>query len=412
MAMENAVYMVDLEAMTISATGMYRSVDALQTSDDQRYIVTAGEPGVAVNELTVTDLENETAVKISAGSSEYIRFLGFIGEDMIYGMVRYNDVQVETSGNLLMPMYRICICDGTGKLIKYYEKDGFFVTDVSIEPGHIQLTRLSGTTGSYQMASDDTITASREDESGRNYLSVAVIDKFERYVQIQTRTAIKVRSLKVTTPSEIISDSLCILEPDKPASVKRFYVYNAEGICGIFVTEAAAVEAAYEIGGTAVEESGNVIWKYASRKTVSQIMEIKGTGIDEGESSLSVCMDVMMGYEGIIRNSEVLLSSGDPVSDILAENMNDVTVLDLTGCTIDQLYFYIDNDIPVMALLQGGGAILITGHNDKELVIMDPSTGELVKKDIEKMESFFENNGNQFITYAYSGAEVWARKTA
>ena len=64
-----------------------------------------------------------------------------------------------------------------------------------------------------------------------------------------------------------------------------------------------------------------------------------------------------------------------------------------------------------MALMQGGGAVLITGHNEKELVIMDPSSGELYKRDITKMAEFFENNGNQFITYAYAGSEIWADKT-
>ncbi|MBO7096988.1 MAG: hypothetical protein J6V94_08520, partial [Lachnospiraceae bacterium] len=156
----------------------------------------------------------------------------------------------------------------------------------------------------------------------------------------------------------------------------------------------------------------NVIWKQTPKKSVNQILEIKENGIDEGENALSVCMDVMLGYEGIIRNSEVLLMSGDSVSDILAENMDSVTVLDLTGCPFDSMYFYIDNDIPVMAMLQGGGAVLITGHNEKELVIMDPATGELYKKDIAKMKEIFENNGNQFITYAYAGSEIWAVKTA
>ena len=154
-----------------------------------------------------------------------------------------------------------------------------------------------------------------------------------------------------------------------------------------------------------------MIWKYSSRKTVNQILEITGGEIGEGESSLSVCMDVMMEHEGVIRNSELLLGSGSSVSDILQENMDNVTVLDLTGCTLDQLYYYMDRDIPVMALMQGGDAVLITGHNEKELVIMDPATGELYKKDITKMTELFENNGNQFITYAYSGSEIWADKT-
>ena len=102
--------------------------------------------------------------------------------------------------------------------------------------------------------------------------------------------------------------------------------------------------------------------------------------------------------------------SYDSLIYILQENMDKVTVLDLTGCTLDQLYYYLDRDIPVMALMQGGGAVLITGHNEKELVILDPASGELYKKDISKMEDVFENNGNQFITYAYAGSEIWADK--
>ena len=412
MTMENAVFRIDPDEKTIRQTGMYWSGDALQTSDDQRLIVTMGNDiNVTVSELTVTDLETEDSVKVSAGSGEYIRFLGFRGEDMIYGVARAGDLQTETSGNLLFPMYRICICDGTGKLLKYYEKEGFYVTDVEIEDNRILLTRLSGSPGAYKGADGDNITFSKEDEIGRNVVSVAVIDKYERYVQIQTASNIKVSSLKVTTPGEIAEESV-ILDPEFSMDADRFYVFDASGICGIYITESAAVEAAMDCGGTAIEENGNVIWKWSPKKTVNQILEIKENSIDEGENALSVCMDVMLGYEGIIRNSEVLLKSGDSVRDILADNMDSVTVLDLTGCPFDSMYFYIDNDIPVLALLQGGGAVLVTGHNEKELVIMDPSTGELYKKDIVKMKELFENNGNQFITYAYAGSEIWAVKTA
>jgi len=412
MNMENVVFRIEPDNGTIRQTGMYWSGDALQASDDQRLIVTMGnDTSETLSELTVTDLETESSVGVSAGAGEYIRFLGFRGEDMIYGVARRGDIQTETSGNLLFPMYRICICDGTGKLLKYYEKEGFYVTDVKIEDNRILLTRLSGSVGAYKAAPGDNITFSLEDETGRNTVSVAVIDKYERYVQIQTASPIKVSSLKVTTPGEIAEESV-VLDPELVRSADRFYVYDTFGICGIYITESAAVEAAFECGGTAVEENGNVIWKWFPKKSINQILEIRENSMDEGESSLSVCMDVMLGYEGIIRNSEVLLESGDSVRDILADNMDSVTVLDLTGCPIDSMYFYIDNDIPVMAMLQGGGAVLITGHNEKELVIMDPATGELYKRDIAKMTELFENNGNQFITYAYSGSEVWAEKTA
>ena len=409
--MENSVFRVDLNEKTIRTTGMYWSGDVLQTSEDQRYIVTIGDTDELSRELAVTDLNNETSVIVSAGIGEYIRFLGFIGEDMIYGVARQGDLQTETSGNILFPMYRICICDGTGKLLTYYEKEGYYVTDAEVKGNMIMLSRLSGSPEAYSTAPEDSITSKSEDQTGRNYLSVAVIDKYERYVQIQTRNPIKVNSLKVTTPGEILSEEVQVLNPSLSEDLKRFYVFDAVGGCSIYLSESAAVEAAYDCSGTAIEENGNVIWKYSSRKTVNQILEITAEGIDEGESALSVCMDIMMDHEGVIRNSELLLGAGSSVSDILQENMNNVTVLDLTGCSLDQLYYYMDRDIPVMALMQGGGAVLITGHNEKELVIMDPATGELYKKDIAKMADLFENNGNQFITYAYAGSEIWADKT-
>ena len=125
MTMENAVFRIEPDEKTIRQTGMYWSGNALQTSDDQRLIVTMGNDiNVTVSELTVTDLETEDSVKVSAGTGEYIRFLGFRGEDMIYGVARRGDIQTETSGNLLFPMYRICICDGSRLSAHTPDRDG------------------------------------------------------------------------------------------------------------------------------------------------------------------------------------------------------------------------------------------------------------------------------------------------
>lgn len=410
--LENSVYRVDTEEKTIRTTGMYWSGDTLQTSRDQRLIVTMGaDVNIPNASLTVTDLETESSVTISGGQGEYVRFLGFIGEDMVYGIARQSDVVYETSGNLLFPMYRVCICDGTGMLLKYYEKEGYYVSGVDINDSRIVLYRVSGAEGIYRAASDDSIMSSSEDEFVRNRISVAVIDKFERYVQIQTGSEIKPSRLRVTTPGEVLTDEVVQLSPEHNAEGDRFYAYDMRGGCRIFITQAAAINYAYETGGVAVEENGNVIWKYAAKKSVNQIMEIGAREIGEGESALSVCMDEMMKYEGVIRNSEVLLSGGDSIEYILSENMEGVSVLDLSGCSIDKLYFYMDSDIPVLALLQTGSAVLIIGHNDRELVLMDPSYGELKKEDISVMSDVFERGGNQFITYAYSTSENWAKKT-
>ena len=58
---------------------------------------------------------------IKAGAGEKLYPLGFMEEDLIYGAAKQEDIAVDTVGRSLVPMYKVCICDSTGKLLKEYE---------------------------------------------------------------------------------------------------------------------------------------------------------------------------------------------------------------------------------------------------------------------------------------------------
>ena len=85
--------------------------------------------------------------------------------------------------------------------------------------------------------------------------------------------------------------------------------------------------------------------------------------------------------------------------EILEENLENVQVLDLTGCTLDAVLYYVNQDIPVLAMLQNGEAVLVTGFNEFNVVIMEPSKGALYKKGMNDAAEWFYENGNCFITY-------------
>jgi hypothetical protein len=78
-------------------------------------------------------------------------------------------------------------------------------------------------------------------------------------------------------------------------------------------------------------------------------------------------------------------------------------VLDLTGCTLDSVLYYVNRDIPVLVLLRDGNAVLVTGFNEYNVVIMDPTDGSLAKKGMNDSAEWFTQNGNVFITYASIG---------
>jgi uncharacterized protein YvpB len=94
-----------------------------------------------------------------------------------------------------------------------------------------------------------------------------------------------------------------------------------------------------------------------------------------------------------------MLNDGISVRQILEENLNDIEVLDLTGVSLDAVLYYVDNDIPVLVTLNDGGAMLVIGFNELNVVVMDPKTGTVYKIGMNDATQKFAENGNSFITY-------------
>ena len=128
-------------------------------------------------------------------------------------------------------------------------------------------------------------------------------------------------------------------------------------------------------------------------------MAITEESATEERGSLAVCLDTLLEYEGIIRNAEYLLGQGQTALDILQENLPDAQILDLTGCSLDAVLYYVNQDIPVLAMLENGEAVLITGFNEYNVVIMEPSTGRLYQNGMNDTTQWLSENGNRFITY-------------
>ena len=109
-------------------------------------------------------------------------------------------------------------------------------------------------------------------------------------------------------------------------------------------------------------------------------------------------MDRMLEYEGVVRNSEYLLGKGETVLTILSEGLEGYDVLNLTGCTLDSILYYVNRDIPVLALTNTDDTYLIIGFNQLAVVLLDPDNS-WYKIGRNEAEEMFEESGNQFITY-------------
>ena len=128
-------------------------------------------------------------------------------------------------------------------------------------------------------------------------------------------------------------------------------------------------------------------------------MAITGTKRDSENSSLAVCLDTIFELEGISRKTQPLLDAGEDTLSILKNSLRKEKILDLRGCPLDTVLYYVDQDIPVLALMDNQEVYLIVGFNEFNIVLMDPKSGTVYKKGMNDSRDMFEKNGNQFITY-------------
>ena len=399
--LENGVYDVDLENRSAEQLVSIRQDDSLQVSENHEIIVwQEGDDINHSNQLNVRNLNTGEQTVIRAEDGEAIRPLGFMGEDIIYGVARESDIRTENSGQIFYPMYKVCISNSSGDNLKEYGQDGIYIVDCAIEGNQITLSRIQRSeNGSYQEILNDQIMNNVEEEPGQNKVVTADIDIYERYVQIQTKTTIDTRTIKVLNPKEVVFEGGRELTLDAVSEVSRYYVYNAYGVQGIYSAPGKAVKEAYDSSGVVTNDRGITVWLKGNRVSRNQIMAIKEESVTDQKNSLTVCLDNILRHAGITRNTEYDLAQGKTAIQILEENMTGVQVLDLSGCSLDAVLYYVNQDIPVLAILEDGEAVLVTGFNEFNVVIMEPSTGKLYKKGMNDATAWFAENGNHFITY-------------
>ena len=402
--LENTVYGIDLVERTYREMVNVTQDDSMQVSDNHKIIVwQEAEDIYQCNRLVVKNLNSNTQSVISMRENEAIRPLGFMGEDVIYGVARKEDIYKDNSGKTFFPMYKVCICNSNGEILKTYLQDNIYVTSCTVEDNQITLERLErAEDGSYKEISPDHIMNNAEEDSGKNVIAPATIDIYKRYVQIKTKKTIDSKNIQILTPKEVVFEGGRMLEITAESDVPRYYVYGPYGVDGIYNAPGRAVNQAYDIAGVVVNDLGKCVWLRGNRVTKNQIMAIKEESVTEEKNSLAVCLDTMLKFEGIIRNSEYLLDQGKTVIDILGENLPDTQILDLSGCTLDAVLYYVNRDIPVLAILGNGEAVLVTGFNEFNVVVMDPTTNFLGKIGMNDATEWFAENGNHFVTYMRS----------
>jgi len=425
--MDGAVYKIDIESQkgTTIVSGLRE--DDFYVSQNDRVVVWQD----ADNVLTLMNLNTEETLALRAGESEYCKPIGFMNEDVVYGISNVQDVSVDKMGTSVFPMKKLIIQAENGSVLKTYQNEDIYIMAGQIIENQLNLTRMEGVRE--EIGEEDTDTESPEEETdnaessqeevlgrlvelkpvvddqitsnveiseGTNKIVSAVTDLYETIWQIELKKEIDVKGIKFLTPKVVLYEGGRRLEPEEQPVDKRYLVYTKGELSAIYSNEAMAVADAYQNAGTVLDYFGNEIYKRGETVERNQIMAIQAEKVTDEKDSMAVCLDTVLRFEGVSRNTEYMLAQGQNAQQILETNLKNYDILDLTGCPLDVALYYMNQDIPVLARQGKDSYVLIIGFNQHNVVLFDPKIGKIFKHGMNDSREMFEKAGNCFVTYA------------
>ena len=348
--------------------------------------------------IEVWNLEKEKNFLVEVPQEELIRPLGFVKEDIVYGVGRESDAGKNAAGEELIPFYKLEIRNGKNEVVKSYQVDGIYIRDAWVADNMITMERAVKNENGYKNTTQDSIT-NNEGKKEKEIQLEKISSKSKGFqMRLTDENGIADRNPKLLKPKQMLFERAVMIDFEKAELEGSYYVYGLGKLQGIYDKAGIAIGKADTVRGVVVTSNQTKMWERGNRMLSYQIEDISPLAVNPGESSLSACLRQMFSYEQQNVNVQAELSKGKSVLDLLGEYSGGEAV-DLTGCTLEQLCYLVGKGTPVLAMTGMDRAILLTGYSEDSFTYIDPSSGKKVtaeEKEVKKMTA-----GSQNAFYGY-----------
>lgn len=373
----HAVFGIDLKSREnmVVADALVEGNYAVST-DKRRIAWQEGGKLYESQTLHVMDLETGEKWEIRGDEQEYVRTLGFVGRDLVYGIAKKDDTWIINGRVEGLPMYSVKIMNDRMEEETSYQESGYYISGVKVEDSRLHLSRVSQVSAHrYISAQQDTIVCNAD--MGPSKLDgigwYASQDKGKLYFVQLVNDARSGKNVRVLSPKRVGVEQSDFLELKSNYQVQgmRFHAYGGGHLRKITMDFAEAVQIAHENMGFVTDENRRILWNRVNRGNVKHIKE------------------PVAAFSPVQRHLEDF-SSSRSYSD-------GVVLLDGRGCSMMQMLYFIDEGIPVMAYTGEGEYLLLCGFDQYNVTVYDPVTGETYKAGLNDSTALFESYGNDFV---------------
>lgn len=363
-------------------------------SEDQSQLVVQNEEGIYF-----WNLDEGAAREITHSQAASIIPQGFIGNDFVYGISTSADRVLQSDGSYAQYMSALCIEDAQGDIRKQYQEEGILITECRISGNQILLERVFYTQGKVTAAPQDQILSNKVTKNGYNSILSAMTATYQTVWQVSLKNKVDQASLEHVKAKELFYEGQKLLEVQIKQAEPYCVVYDPWRVISYVAEAGDAMKAAAQAEGYALDADGLLIWKKAATVVKNQIMAIELETVTDERNSKTICMDIMLRQIGSPTDTKTELERGKTCQEILSNTQESYVFMDITDTSLEGILYYTNQDIPVMVLYDSGEALLITGFNQFNIVVMDPVNKKLGYMSRSDAKEMLETTQNQVFTY-------------
>ncbi len=348
--------------------------------------------------LSVMYLHDGKKNTIQAAMGEYLKPLGFIGNDFIYGIAESTDITTDISGQTSFPMYAMEIVDREGNILTTYQEPDSYVLSVEVDSGRIQVncTVLDYKRQPMEYFSDVLLRNEEDTSVAPSVLTTGTSDIKKKVHSINlSKWATEDKHLSIHTPVRLLSPSANRVELAAGISREndpRYFAYAYGELEAISYNVADAIQAAYDEMGVVVDAGQNLVWARGSQKNETRISINSACVTNREDMTLIPCIQALLFQKGVTMDVGQMLEDGMSVREILGEALPD-KALDLSGATLQQILYFISEGNPVIVLTGETTADLMVGYDNINITFFDVLDGTYYKMGRNDTMQYLEDMG-------------------
>ena len=355
----------------------------------------ANEKG-QTNTITILNLDTSKKLKVSAPANENISVLGTIDSNIVYGFIKNSDIYESTTGDVVKPAYQLIISDCEGAILRKYKIKSYYVTNATVEDNVIHLKRVKKQNGKFVDAKDDTIMNQKDISKTSINLTTRVTQKTltETYLSLPAGFVLKKKPEAFSTKNILVTQNTTLHLEDKDLfQSEKYYIYAYGEITQSTSSASKAITTADEQMGSVMDNNSHIVWERGGKFLSKQLSNISYPS--DTESTIKACTQMLLQSAQVTKTVSEL--KGGSILSMLKNDLD--CPVNLTGCTVDEILYFVSCERPVIGMLNNNHAVLITEYTSSSVTWMDPATHSKKTVSLTAAERMFEDAGYRFVSY-------------